>query len=432
METLRHLTIQGTAAASFVILCDLTFQGRMQARWRRWLWLMVPLAFLVVFQVKILPASTTEILGAAVGEASGLVQKEFRSGEWAKIESMLVPVGYGLFVAWAFGFAVSAFLVLLGTWRVSRQWTGRRFSTDSYLLSILEDCKEKTGVKAPIGLIVSPEVATPALLGWLRPRILLPSGLTDEAVLRHVLLHELAHFRNWDIPIGWLFTLARCVHWFNPVAYLVEWRWKAFREEAADETAIRALSDPGPYGETLLALAGTMRGVPYGALGLGESFLHLKTRIRKIMNHHRRSPRTFLAFFLFAVLSASLILRAEEADPKAAATEAMKSWLAAIDDGEYAASWKEASPTFQKAISSELWVQTLNGVRTPLGKCTSRSLLSAFQQTEVPTPKGPLKGDFVIAQFETSFENLKYAIETVTFEKDGSVWRASGYFIKPK
>ncbi len=55
-----------------------------------------------------------------------------------------------------------------------------------------------------------------------------------------------------------------------------------------------------------------------------------------------------------------------------------------------------------------------------------------MHQTEIPTGKEIIKGDFVIAQFETSYANMKYNIETVTFQKEGGAWKASGYFIKPK
>jgi len=120
-------------------------------------------------------------------------------------------------------------------------------------------------------------------------------------------------------------------------------------------------------------------------------------------------------------------------DPKAAAVDAMQAWLKEIDQSQYPQSWKDASASFQKAVTSDQWTTALNGVRTPLGKCKDRKLASSLHQTEVPGPTGTIKGDFVIAQFNSSFENLAYAIETVTFEKaaDGT-WKASGYYIKPK
>ncbi len=110
----------------------------------------------------------------------------------------------------------------------------------------------------------------------------------------------------------------------------------------------------------------------------------------------------------------------------------MQTWLKEIDQNHYAQSWTDASASFQKAVTSDQWIADLNRVRTPLGKCMGRKLASAMHETEVPSPAGPQKGDFVVAQFQSSFENLAFAVETVCFEKgaDGA-WKASGYYVKP-
>lgn len=122
--------------------------------------------------------------------------------------------------------------------------------------------------------------------------------------------------------------------------------------------------------------------------------------------------------------------RAEDAKKQAVA--AMEIWLGDVDAGKYAESWKAASADFQKSITEYQWVEALKHVRGPLGALKERKLASALQQTEVPGPKGTIKGNFVIAQFETAFENLRFAIETVTFVEEGGTWKASGYYIKPR
>jgi Protein of unknown function (DUF4019) len=147
-----------------------------------------------------------------------------------------------------------------------------------------------------------------------------------------------------------------------------------------------------------------------------------------------RSPHCFWTIFLLLGVMAgflSLPLKAET-DSKQAAEAAMQTWLGEIDQGKYDQSWNDAALAFQKAITSPQWVAALNGARTPVGKCLNRKLASAMEQTDVPSPSGTQHGDFVIAQFDSSFENLKYAVETVTFEKaaDGT-WKAAGYYIKP-
>lgn len=147
-------------------------------------------------------------------------------------------------------------------------------------------------------------------------------------------------------------------------------------------------------------------------------------------------PRILL-FFTLALIAMSAVLPgpalALEADKTKNATAAMLVWLKGIDEGKYGDSWKQASAVFQKSLTEQKWEAALDAVRRPLGACQDRKQASALHQTEVPVPGGRmLKGDFVIAQFDTSFANLKYAIETVTFELQDGVWKASGYYIKPK
>ncbi len=52
-------------------------------------------------------------------------------------------------------------------------------------------------------------------------------------------------------------------------------------------------------------------------------------------------------------------------------------------------------------------------------------------QTYTTSVPGAPDGEYVVIQFDTSFQNKKSAIETVTpmLDKDGK-WRVSGYYIK--
>ena len=75
----------------------------------------------------------------------------------------------------------------------------------------------------PMTVVQSPEIASPALLGFLRPRLLLPERLLesfDRDALRLLFLHEIAHAKRRDILVNWLATAVHVVHWWNPlVAY---------------------------------------------------------------------------------------------------------------------------------------------------------------------------------------------------------------------
>lgn len=111
-----------------------------------------------------------------------------------------------------------------------------------------------------------------------------------------------------------------------------------------------------------------------------------------------------------------------------AAVISAEKWLGMVDAGKYAESWKEAAELFRNAVKQEQWEQSLQAVRKPLGKLIFRKIKTKTYRTSLP---GAPDGEYVVIQFETSFEHKKSAIETVTpmMDKDGK-WRVSGYYIK--
>lgn len=112
---------------------------------------------------------------------------------------------------------------------------------------------------------------------------------------------------------------------------------------------------------------------------------------------------------------------------KSAITEGKK-WLTHIDRGEYTASWRSASLSFQMALTDGIWSTSLEAARKPLGTLVSRKLKSTQQTTSLP---GAPDGHYMLMQFDSAFSAKKNAIETVTvvLQPDGS-WRPAGYFIQ--
>ena len=134
------------------------------------------------------------------------------------------------------------------------------------------------------------------------------------------------------------------------------------------------------------------------------------------------------------VLSVSLVvlaiipgLEADQNDGELAA-KASAQWLALVDGGKYAESWDESAQLFRGAVTKEKWKESLTAVRKPLGKLISRSVKSKQYTRSLP---GAPDGEYVVIQYDTSFENKKSSVETVTpmLDKEGK-WRVSGYYIR--
>ena len=113
---------------------------------------------------------------------------------------------------------------------------------------------------------------------------------------------------------------------------------------------------------------------------------------------------------------------------KTAAQKSAELWLALVDAGNYAESWKTASAYFQSAVPQNQWEHTISTVRGPLGDLVSRQLKSAQYTKSLPDAPA---GKYVVLQFDTTFANKKEAVETVTpkLDSDGH-WKVSGYYIK--
>ena len=138
--------------------------------------------------------------------------------------------------------------------------------------------------------------------------------------------------------------------------------------------------------------------------------------------------RILSAMGIMMLLCSALVLSAHATEKEKTAMVAAEKWLALVDQGKYAQSWKESSELFRAAVTAEQWDQTLQGSRKPLGKVVSRKLKKATYSDAVP---GAPKGEYVVIQFDTAFENRAGSVETVTpmLEKDGT-WRVSGFYIQ--
>lgn len=130
-----------------------------------------------------------------------------------------------------------------------------------------------------------------------------------------------------------------------------------------------------------------------------------------------------------AALAAALL-----ATPAAAATsvhtapvQAAQAWLAFIDHGDYAQSWKEAGDLFRADISATEWAHKVGQARGPFGAVISRTFAADHMSTSLP---GAPDGAYDQVKFTTVFAHKRAAVETVVLAHEHGAWRVDGYFIR--
>ena len=160
--------------------------------------------------------------------------------------------------------------------------------TDPFVGSALDECRAIVRTRRTPQLVAA-SGAGPALLGVMRPRLLLPASLVrrlSPAELRFVFLHELVHLKRGDVLAEWLLTLLQVAHWFNPLVWLAASRCRADREVACDAAvlALAGESRRADYGRTILRLATELSPRPRlsAAVGILETHSPLERRLRMI------------------------------------------------------------------------------------------------------------------------------------------------------
>nr|WP_229496325.1 DUF4019 domain-containing protein [Massilia polaris] len=108
--------------------------------------------------------------------------------------------------------------------------------------------------------------------------------------------------------------------------------------------------------------------------------------------------------------------------------EAAVAWLGLLDSGQYAASWDQAAPQLQRAVSRPRWKASVPAQRAPLGPVVARRLKWANYAETLPDLSA---GQYVILEYETRFANRVSAAETVTPIKDANgIWKVGAYGIR--
>ena len=136
-------------------------------------------------------------------------------------------------------------------------------------------------VKTEGNIYHADDVSTAFVLGVIRPKIYLPSGLKGDT-LQYVLEHEKTHIKRLD-PLKKVLAFGiTVVHWFNPLSWVAFYFFCKDMEMACDEeTVLRiGMEKKQDYATALLQLSAE-RNILLGApLAFGEN--SVKDRIRNI------------------------------------------------------------------------------------------------------------------------------------------------------
>lgn len=129
------------------------------------------------------------------------------------------------------------------------------------------------------------QIHTPFVLGLMRPRIYIPTGL-EQKELDYILKHEQIHIKRRDYVIKPTAFLTVVLHWFNPIVWVCYFLMSKDMEMSCDEEVIRQSKEDirESYARSLLSLSMKQSGI-LAPLAFGES--NVKGRIKNVLNYKK-------------------------------------------------------------------------------------------------------------------------------------------------
>ncbi len=167
--------------------------------------------------------------------------------------------------------------------------------------------KVREAIRKEDNIYLCDSVATPFILGFIMPRIYLPSGINSSDA-EYVIAHEKAHIKRLDHIIKPFSFALLCVYWFNPliwIAYILLCRDIEF---ACDERVIKQSSEAikVPYSEALISCALPRRSISACPLAFGE--VGVKSRIKGVLSYKKPAFWIIIAAVIAIIISSVCLL----------------------------------------------------------------------------------------------------------------------------
>lgn len=171
----------------------------------------------------------------------------------------------------------------------------------------LRKTRQEVCQSGKLQVYATPVVETPCLFGFFSPAIYVtPEVAADETALRHVLAHEMTHYRHKDHLWSLLRVACLCLHWYHPLVWWSAALSRRDGELACDAGSLSILGETEreDYGRTLVALS-CGKVTPSALLTTATTMSGGKQTLKERISLIARKPQTkAAAVFALVVIAA--------------------------------------------------------------------------------------------------------------------------------
>jgi uncharacterized protein (TIGR03435 family) len=190
--------------------------------------------------------------------------------------------------------AVVFWLRLLGGWMIAERLRRRQVRlAPAEWQQTFDRLRTRLRISRPVQLLISGLVHAPAVMGLLRPVVLVPvgalAGLSAEQV-EALLLHELAHVRRYDYLVNAIQSMVEALLFYHPAVWWVSGHMRSEREMCCDDAAVAITGDALGFARALAQVGSAEHAHHQAAMAAtGGSVVN---RVARLLGVPRPASRT--------------------------------------------------------------------------------------------------------------------------------------------
>ena len=200
------------------------------------------------------------------------------SREWLEMRAPYV------LAAWSAGVLLLGAQLVIGWLCIERIRRRATPLTEDRWTTAVNRLAMRLGVARSLRLVQSALVEVPAVVGWIRPMIVVPvsalAGLSPQYV-EALLAHELAHVRRADYLVNVIQSVIETLLFYHPAVWWLSRQIRLERELCCDDLAAATCDAPLTYAHALASLEELRSGTP--SLAMAADGGELLTRIRRLL-----------------------------------------------------------------------------------------------------------------------------------------------------
>lgn len=289
---IRALLINKLPKTTFLILWGITLCR-----------LLIPLsipsrlsAYNAVSNLPIIPTDTHQVTSAVlnINSSSSVAEPILEKASTIQEPVLAIPIFASI---WIIGIILIATFFLVTHFRFHREYKTALPIKDEFI----KQWKLTRRLKREFLILQSDKILSPLTYGVWKPVILLPKMMEyeDQSSLQYILTHEFIHIKSFDILKKWILAIALCVHWFNPLVWVMYILANRDIELTCDEAVVKIFGDTNKAAYALTLLDMEEEKDSFTLLCNNFSKNALEERITAIM---RIKKTTFISILLTLLL----------------------------------------------------------------------------------------------------------------------------------